>query len=465
MRCPQPGAAQPIIPGYDIVRTLGQGGMGIVYLATHLTLQRSVALKVLKAEVSQDPVFEERFLREARAAAGIQHAHVVTVYDAGRFGEHLYIAFEYVAGGDLGGLIADGQPLAELRALALITACAQGLTAIHRTGIVHRDIKPQNIVLTHDGAPKITDLGLARTLIDEDRITVTGQAMGTPAYMSPEQARGLEDIDARSDIYSLGVTWYVLLTGHRPFRGGTAYETVHQILAEPVPDPRRINPHISPATAALVLRCMAKERQERFSSAAALLAAISAAGCGIAKTRPGNRWKVGVAGAGGALRAAGAAVRQHWRRWPARPRRVALAALAVVLLIALWPGPASHGMAAPAVAQVPALPPIQVSEVKESDNPFKAIRGSIRGTYTVVVNRSVEEMERRSVEMLAQQGLRIREHRHDGLTAVVEAVFADDQKLSLSIRQSGQGDAEVAVQIGAFGDRARAQALIADLVR
>jgi len=214
-----------------------------------------------------------------------------------------------------------------------------------------------------------------------------------------------------------------------------------------------------------VLRCMAKERQERFSSAAALLAAISAAGCGIAKTRPGNRWKVGVAGAGGALRAAGAAVRQHWRRWPARPRRVALAALAVVLLIALWPGPASHGMAAPAVAQVPALPPIQVSEVKESDNPFKAIRGSIRGTYTVVVNRSVEEMERRSVEMLAQQGLRIREHRHDGLTAVVEAVFADDQKLSLSIRQSGQGDAEVAVQIGAFGDRARAQALIADLVR
>jgi serine/threonine protein kinase len=450
----------PTIPGYHVVRLLGTGGMGAVYLATHLTLQRAVAIKVLKPELSLNPAFSERFLREARVAAGISHENVVSVHDAGHFGSQLYIALEFVDDGDLGALIRDGQPLAEAQALRIIAACTQGLAAIHRSGIVHRDIKPENIVLARNGTPKIADLGLARAMVDNDRITMAGQTMGTPSFMSPEQALGIVDVDERSDIYSLGVVLYVVLTGERPFKGATNYDTVHRILTEPIPDPRRINTQISAAAAGIIRRCLAKERGDRYPNASALLADIQlaqsrAAGGEVASapSRHGVRLLSAVlscARSGGRLFSSGYAT---WRSWSWAMRLGCHLGLAAMLLVWCWPVIRGFDH-----VSIPA--PIRVVAASESNNPFTAIKGSIRGTHVVLINLAAEPLDRRALIVLVEQGLSILEHRQDGLTSRVEAAYPDAQRLSLSIRPIGADESELSLQVGPFGNRSRSQALI-----
>jgi serine/threonine protein kinase len=476
---------QPSIPGYDILRLLGQGGMGAVYLATHLTLQRAVALKVLRPELSLDPAFFERFLREARAAAGISHENVVSVHDAGYSGRHLYISLEFVDDGDLGAMVQDGRPLAEEQALRIITACTQGLDAIHRSGIVHRDIKPENIVLTKNGTPKITDLGLARTIDGNDRITITGQAMGTPSFMSPEQALGVADVDERSDIYSLGVVLYVVLTGERPFNGATNYETVHRILTQPIPDPRNINALISEATADIIKRCLAKERSDRYQTAQALLVDLQIAQirtpCRVVHSVPprhASGWLpplLGFARGRASLLVSGyAKLRSRSLVW----RMGSHIGLAAVLCALCWPiiRGFDRGSTLAPITQVPItrapisqapitlapiiLPPIRVMVATESNNPFKAIQGSIRGTHVVLINLAAEALDGRAVVALADQGISILEHRQDNHTSRFEAVFPDAQKLSLSIRQISADESEMSLQVGTFGNRPRSQALI-----
>ena len=255
-----------VIAGYRRVRPIGSGGMAQVFEAVHQTLGRRIALKLLKPAVADNPDFNLRFLRESHAMATVSHANVVAIHDAGESDGFMYMALEYVSGGDLARLLKRRGTLDSEHALELMLGCAKGLAAIHAAGLVHRDIKPANIFLDQDGQPKIGDLGLARAADGEDRMTMTGTSWGTPSFMSPEQIKGVADIDIRSDIYALGATLFTLVTGHEPFMGETSYVITHRVLTEPVPDPRSINSLIPPTVSAVVMKAMAKDRTKRYQT-------------------------------------------------------------------------------------------------------------------------------------------------------------------------------------------------------
>jgi formylglycine-generating enzyme required for sulfatase activity/tRNA A-37 threonylcarbamoyl transferase component Bud32 len=271
---PRPAPPKPppeVIAGYRRGRLLGSGGMAQVFEARHLQLDRVVALKLLKSQVADDADFSLRFLRESHAMAAVTHANVVAIYDAGESDGLLYMALEYVPGGDLQRLLKRRGPLPVDEALALIAGCARGVMAIADAGLVHRDIKPQNIFLARDGSAKIGDLGLARAADGADRMTLTGNSWGTPVFMSPEQIRGIADIDTRTDVYALGATLFTLLTGAEPFSGPTAFVITHQVLSEPAPDPRVLNKTIPAEVAALIAKALAKDREQRYRDAGELL--------------------------------------------------------------------------------------------------------------------------------------------------------------------------------------------------
>jgi len=216
-----------VVGGYEIQEKLGEGGMAVVYKATQSSLGRTAALKMMKAGAEQNKSLVDRFEREARAMASINHPNVVTCYDTGRDKGHLYIALEFVDGGDVEDLLKEhGGMLPEQRALEVVYDCLMGLSAIEAAGLVHRDIKPGNIFITQRGEAKLADLGLARRSDGDDRMTQTGSIIGTPAFMSPEQAQGEAEIDVRSDIYALGATLYAMLTGANPFKGKTPFAVV-----------------------------------------------------------------------------------------------------------------------------------------------------------------------------------------------------------------------------------------------
>jgi hypothetical protein len=256
-----------------IVRELGRGGVGTVYLASHQTLQIEVALKILSPSLSlENPALAERFIREAQLAARIRHPHVIAVMDAAHdeaTGLN-FIVMEYVGGGSLSWHLRNG-PMPEVKALTFIAHIAQALVVAEESGIVHRDIKPDNIMLDRRGLAKLADLGLAKHAIDaHTSLTLGGSFMGTPAYMSPDQARDAKVADTRDDIYSLGATFYECLTGEPPFRGDTPYNIMSELLTKPSPQPRAIRPEISQASDLICRKMMAKTRGLRYATARAL---------------------------------------------------------------------------------------------------------------------------------------------------------------------------------------------------
>jgi tRNA A-37 threonylcarbamoyl transferase component Bud32 len=265
------------VGAYRIERKLGEGGMGVVVLGTHALLQRQAALKIMRPEIAADRGYVERFLREARAAAAVSHHNLVAILDAGESAGRTWLAFEFVSGGDLDLALATGGPLDACRALELLAQCADGLQALHEAGLVHRDIKPHNIFLDARGRPKLGDFGLARLADGADRLTMTGTGMGTPAYMSPEQANGDPGIDIRADIHALGGTLYTLLTRRTPFTGATPWAVVNAVVNEPAPDPRQVRPDLPGEVCAIVARAMTKRRDDRFQTPAALAQACRAA--------------------------------------------------------------------------------------------------------------------------------------------------------------------------------------------
>jgi tRNA A-37 threonylcarbamoyl transferase component Bud32 len=274
--------ADPLAPGvrigpYLLGGRLGEGGMGVVLKAEHAVLMRAVALKVMRPEIAADRACLDRFLREARAAAAVNHQNLVAIHDAGEIDGRTFLAFEFVPGGDLDAALARDGALAPARALELIAGCADGLQALHEAGLVHRDIKPHNIFLDARGRPKLGDFGLARDAGGADRLTMTGVGMGTPAYMAPEQANGDPGIDIRADIHALGGTLYTLLTRRIPFTGATPWAVVNAVVNDPVPDPRAVRPDLPAEVAAIVARAMAKRREERFQTPAELATACRAA--------------------------------------------------------------------------------------------------------------------------------------------------------------------------------------------
>ncbi len=267
----------PQIPGYEIVRLLGEGGMGVVYEAKQTAIHRTVALKVLKPAVAAEPEFRDRFLRESAAAGKVTHPNVVQIFDAGEANGHLFMTFQMIEGGDLSELIKAKGMLSEFKALKIIKECLQGLHAIHEAGLVHRDIKPGNIFMEDSRRPVIGDLGLARQTSGDDRMTMTGAAMGTPSYMSPEHIRGVADIDIRTDIYAFGSTLYKMLTGVEPFQGETVYAITHSIISQPIPDPREINTSLSNPAVGIIRKSMAKDREERYQTPEQFIQDIDAA--------------------------------------------------------------------------------------------------------------------------------------------------------------------------------------------
>ncbi|MGH2975090.1 MAG: protein kinase domain-containing protein [Solirubrobacterales bacterium] len=257
---------------YTVLQRIGSGGMADVWLADDAHLQRQVALKVLHARFAQDREFVERFRREAEAAAGLQHPNVVSVFDRGEVDGTYYIAMQYLEGRTLKQLIDAG--LGSEQAVGLVRQVLEGARFAHRHGIVHRDLKPQNVLVDDERKATVTDFGIARAGVSE--ITQAGSVMGTPHYLSPEQAQGF-DVTSVSDLYSIGVMLYEALTGRVPFEGESAVAVAMKQVSQAPQRPSSINPQVSPALDAVVMRALEKEPGQRFQSADAFIAALDAA--------------------------------------------------------------------------------------------------------------------------------------------------------------------------------------------
>jgi serine/threonine protein kinase len=256
-----------LLPEYQVAEQIGAGGMARVYRAIHRPLEREVALKILLPEYSEDPSFAERFMREARIAARLVHPHIVQIYDVDQHGEHLYLAMECVKGGDLTEKIEAG-----LSAKALMKAAeelTEALDFAHSEGYIHRDIKPANILFRRDGSLVLSDFGIARSMRTESELTQVGMIVGTPTYMSPEQALGRE-LTAASDLYSAGVVLFNLVTGYTPYRSNSAMEILHQHISAPIPDLPKTLPHLQ----VFFNRALAKDPKDRYSSGAKMLEAL-----------------------------------------------------------------------------------------------------------------------------------------------------------------------------------------------
>lgn len=255
------------VSNYEIIRRLGQGGMGVVYLARHVTLERSVAIKFLAGQLSSNQDYVDRFLREARSAAKLNHPNIISVYDAGSQDDVYYFVMEYVEGQDFARLLKQMKRFPELDAIGHVRKAADAMAYAHQAGIIHRDLKPENLILTTNGEVKVGDLGLAKEVnADDSSLTMSGVVMGTPFYISPEQVRGARDVDHRTDIYSLGATLYHLVTGGVPYRGSSPAEIMSKHLTEPFPWPQAVNPELSEAVCRVMYKMMAKEPGERFST-------------------------------------------------------------------------------------------------------------------------------------------------------------------------------------------------------
>ena len=256
---------------YELGRRIGRGGMAEVFVARDRLLDRPVAVKILFAEYAKDPLFVERFRREAMSAASLNHPNIVGVYDWGQVDTTYYIAMEYVQGRTLADILQKHERLSVLQACDIALDIAAALSSAHTAGVAHRDIKPANVIVSATGHVKVADFGIARAIgaAVEQGLTQTGAVMGTATYFSPEQAQGAQP-DPRSDLYSLGVIMYEMLAGEPPFTGenaiAIAYKQVHDA---PVPL-RTKNPEVSPAFSAIVMKCLAKDRERRYPTALAL---------------------------------------------------------------------------------------------------------------------------------------------------------------------------------------------------
>lgn len=280
---------------YEVGELIGRGGMAEVHLGRDRRLSRSVAIKVLRSDLATDPTFLVRFRREAQSAAALNHPAIVAVYDTGEE-ETLspngnayalpYIVMEYVSGRTVSKLVGGGDALPINEAVQIVVGVLSALEYSHREGIIHRDIKPGNIMLTPEGKVKVMDFGIARAIADSSAtMTSTNSVVGTAQYLSPEQARG-EVVDARSDLYSTGCVLYELLTGKPPFQGDSAVAVAYQHVSEPPKPASSIATDIPDVLDRVVMKSLAKKREDRYQSAASMRSDLLAAMRGQGVTAP-----------------------------------------------------------------------------------------------------------------------------------------------------------------------------------
>jgi serine/threonine protein kinase len=278
---------QANFPTYHLLKKLGAGGMGTVFLAKQAGTDQVLAIKTIISRLKEDPDFVGRFHRESEVLAGLDHPHIAKVIESGESGNTCYMAMEYVEGPNLATLLKDHKVLPERYVLHIIRQVAEGLAYVYAEAeLVHRDIKPENILISRnpeatepfpaDDDAKLIDFGLVKPVDDDQHLTQTGMTIGTPLYMSPEQIRG-ERIDCRSDIYGLGATMFHLLTGNTPFAGTSPGAIMSAHLTQPVPDPAQRVPGLNAKTRELVMMAMAKHKEQRFLTFEAFLKAINAA--------------------------------------------------------------------------------------------------------------------------------------------------------------------------------------------
>jgi serine/threonine protein kinase len=271
------------IPGYKLLGRLGAGAMATVYKARQLSLDRLVAVKILPKKYSENAEFVKRFYAEGRAAAKLNHPNIVAALDVGRHGDAHYFIMEYVEGHTVHEHLVKEGPYSEVDALAIAIQIAKALNHAHQAGLIHRDVKPKNILITNDGVAKLADMGLARAVSDREAAEAeAGKAFGTPYYISPEQIRGVVNIDLRADIYNFGSTLFHMVTGRPPFEGPEVSTILMKHLDEPIIPPDHINPALTNGICEIIELCMAKNPAKRYATTADLIEDLQA----VADGRP-----------------------------------------------------------------------------------------------------------------------------------------------------------------------------------
>jgi serine/threonine-protein kinase len=285
------------IPGYKILGKLGAGAMAIVYKGKQLSLNRTVAIKILPRRFTENPEYVERFYKEGRAAAKLNHNNIVQAYDVGEAGGYHYFVMEYVEGPTLYDGLSTGKVYSEDEALDIVIQVTRALHHAHFCGLIHRDVKPKNIIINPSGVVKLADMGLARETTDiEAAQTEAGRAYGTPYYIAPEQIRGKIDIDGRADIYGLGATFYHMVTGRVPFMADDPSDVMRKHLKDPLIPPDHINTSLSAGVSEVIEIMMAKRKGDRYNNVEELLTDLEALSKGRPPLRAHKRFDLSMLG-------------------------------------------------------------------------------------------------------------------------------------------------------------------------
>ena len=355
-KVPRPAKTLANFGDYELLEEIGRGGQGVVYRARQKSLNRTVALKVIGLGHWATQAHLKRFRLEAEAAASLEHPGIVPIHEVGERDGSCYFSMKFVEGGQLDA-VAKREPMPIRRAVELIAKLARTVHYAHEHGILHRDIKPGNILLDQEGEPHLTDFGLARLVETESTVTRTLEALGTPSYMAPEQAIGNNaQLTAATDVYGLGAVFYQLLTGHPPFAGGTTYETIRLLLDTEPRQPRLWNPKSDRDLSTICLKCLEKDPKRRYSSALALAEDL-------------ERWLKHEP-----IRAHRTGVFTHARKWVRRNLSVAamaamLLALAVPLGVMIWKsdGLFRASQFNPPEKSIAILPFVDLSQAKDQE--------------------------------------------------------------------------------------------------